>query len=62
MPKDIDEELFLSLEKYYGKPRKKNKIKYKKKYRHECFISKYVKNYIKSWDRFTEFYDKYSVQ
>lgn len=59
MPKDIETDIFLSLEKYYGKPRKTNKIKYKKRYNHECFISKYITNYFKSLERFGELYDRY---
>ena len=49
MVRDIEEELFLSLAKYYGHP---------KKYRYECCI--YIKDYQKSWNRFNELFDKYS--
>ena len=59
MPEDIEDKLFLSLEKYYGKPIKKNKKKYRRRYRYECIMSKYIKNYKKSWDRFNELYNKY---
>ena len=61
MKVDLEEELFLSLEKYYGKPKIKNRTKYKRKYRYTCFISKYISNYIKSWDRFSELFEKFRV-
>tara|TARA_B110000971_G_C19933450_1_gene465143 strand:+ start:771 stop:956 length:186 start_codon:yes stop_codon:yes gene_type:complete len=56
----IDEELFLSLEKYYGKPRKNNKNMYKRRYQRECFICKYIRNKQAAYDRFFELFEKYT--
>ena len=61
MSQDIEEDLFLSLEKYYGKPRRSNKSKYKKKYKYKCRVCKYIRDYKKSWDRFSELFEKYSI-
>ena len=60
MVRDIEEELFLSLEKYYGRLKKTLKKIYKRKYRYECCICRYIKDYQKSWNRFNELFDKYS--
>lgn len=56
----IEEELFLSLEKYYGKPRKNNKKMYKRRYQRECFICKYIRNKQAVYNRFFEFFEKYT--
>lgn len=60
MVRDIEDELFVSLEKYYGLPKKNNKKRYKRKYRYECIICRYIEDYQKSWNRFNELFDKYS--
>lgn len=61
MSKDIEETIFLSLEKYYGKPKKNNRTNYNNKYRYKCRVCKYLKDYRKAWDRFSEFFDKYYI-
>ena len=60
MPRDIEEELFLSLEKYYGSPTKNIRRKYEIGYKYKCRICIYIKNYQKSWSRFSELYAKHS--
>mgnify|MGYP004473720259 CR=1 FL=1 len=60
MVRDIEDKLFRSLDKYYGRPDRTNKLKYRRGYRKKCCISKYVTDYQKSFDRFLELYNKHS--